>query len=94
MFTTKKDLCSKLTSLNTSNHWDFKEVFYDGRKDSIYEFILYKNKKEIINWFDYEGYDLFNIKSVTPDELYLIGNWLDVMKDYLYCSDEEIETNI
>lgn len=89
---TKQELCNSLMLLDENKaNWHFEEVYSTFDLDDLDEFRIYKNNSIIVEYIAYEGYYLSNIKTLSPDEVYLVARWLDEAEDYINFTDSEIE---
>lgn len=89
---TKQELCNSLMLLDENKaNWHFEEVYSTFDLDDLDEFRIYKNNSMIVEYIAYEGYYLNNIKTLSPDEVYLVARWLDEAEDYIHFTDSEIK---
>lgn len=92
MIKTKQELCNELM-LEDSNKamWHFEEEYTDELMEDIDDFQIFKNNTLIVDWYDYEGYDITNTNILSKDEVYILTRWLDENKNFFIYSEKTIK---
>lgn len=92
MIKTKQELCNELIILDDKKaNWHFEEEYTDELMEDIDDFKIFKNNTLIVEWYDYEGYYLTNINTLSKDEVYVLARWLDENQDFFIYSEKTIK---